>query len=66
MGQCCSVENKHSHLLEKNIDKINWDYLSANKNAIDLIKDRIEYERTLTQKQYNDLQSKIDWKNLEN
>ena len=43
---------------------INWDNLSANKNAIDLIKERIEYERTLTQKQYNDLQSKIDWRNL--
>ena len=43
---------------------INWEYLSANPNAIDLIKERIEYERTLTQKQYNDLQSKIDWKYL--
>ena len=43
---------------------INWNYLSANKNAIDLIKERIEYERTLTQNQYNDLQSKIDWRNL--
>jgi outer membrane PBP1 activator LpoA protein len=38
--------------------------LSTNPNAIDLIKERIEYEKTLTQKQYNDLQNKIDWLNL--
>ena len=28
----------HIHLLEKNLDKVDWDWLSTNPNAIDLLK----------------------------
>ena len=51
------------HLLKNNQDKINWYYLSTNPNAINLIEERIEYESTLTPKQYNNLTKfqKIDW-----
>ena len=37
------------HLLEKNLDKINWNYLSKNPNAIHLLEQNLD---------------KIDWDNL--
>ena len=45
-------------------DKLNWDRLSTNPNAIDLLEDRIKYEKTLTQERYNNLKNKINWYNL--
>jgi len=47
------------------IDKNNldWTQLSANPNAIDLLKIRIEYEKSLTPEEYNKLEErdKINW-----
>jgi hypothetical protein len=55
-------------LLKENISRsdIYWKYISSNPNAIDLIKERIEYENSLTKKEYNDLylEDKINWNNL--
>ena len=50
-------------MLKNNQDEINWYYLSENPNAINLIEERIEYESTLTPKQYNNLTrfNKINW-----
>jgi hypothetical protein len=47
--------------LEKNKDKIHWGKISINENAIDLIKERIEYELSLTIEEYNNLPRTIDW-----
>jgi|SaaInl3SG_22_DNA_1037383.scaffolds.fasta_scaffold07204_3 hypothetical protein len=41
-----------------------WNQLSANPNAIELLEDRIKYENTLTQEQYNNLNNKINWEEL--
>ena len=40
--------------------------MSGNKNAIDLIQDKIKQENNLTERQYNNLrnQYKIDWSSL--
>jgi len=46
------------------INRINWKELSANPNAIDLLKERIEYENTLYVKEYRVLKNKINWKQL--
>jgi hypothetical protein len=43
------------------IDKYGWKGLSANPNAIKMLKKRIEYEKTLTKTEYDLLESKIDW-----
>ena len=43
-------------LLEENKDKINWKLLSKNPNAIDLLDERIKYENSLTEEQYNNLE----------
>ena len=43
-----------------NIKKINWGYLSKNLNAIDLLKERIEYENSLTNEELYQLQNKIN------
>ena len=50
----------------KKLSKINWKKLSGNINAIEQLKERIEYEKTLTKKEYENLEenSKIDWFNL--
>jgi len=48
-------------LLEKNQNKIDWHNLSANPNAIKLLEKRIEYERSLTGAQLDQLKNKIDW-----
>ena len=53
-------------LLLDNKHKIHWVELCNNPSAIDLIKERIEYENSLTTKEYNDLdlEDKINWNNL--
>ena len=52
------------HLLEQNPHKIYWEFLSANPNAIDLLKDRIEYENNLFPEEYKSLKYKINWSAL--
>tara|TARA_B000000437_G_scaffold192564_1_gene151641 strand:- start:277 stop:678 length:402 start_codon:yes stop_codon:yes gene_type:complete len=46
-----------------NIEKLNLECLSKNPNAIDLLRERIEYEKSLTDEEYNKLedQDKINW-----
>jgi hypothetical protein len=46
------------------IDKLDWGYLSENPNAIDLLRDRIDFEKSLTQDEYKNLPSKINWSSL--
>ena len=55
-------------LLEKNKDKIVWSYLSSNTNpkAMKLLKERIEYEKSLSIKEYRALSNKINWSYLSN
>ena len=43
------------------IDNYGWEGLSANPNAIKILEERIEYEKTLTKTEYDSLKSKIDW-----
>ena len=58
-----STNSSMIELLKENKDKIHWNELSENEYAIDLLRDRIEYEKKLTQKEYEDLEDtdKIDW-----
>jgi hypothetical protein len=60
-----SGNSKAINILKENQDKIVWFYLSKNINqyAINLIKKRIEYEKTLTRLKYNNLNhiDKINW-----
>ena len=51
-------------LLDRNKDKIVWAYLSSNSGAIELLKERIEYEIKLKKKDYALLSNKIDWDSL--
>ena len=45
------------------LDDLNWKDLSKNINEIELLRNRIEYEKKLTQKEYEKLDDtkKIDW-----
>jgi len=43
------------------VDNYGWEGLSANPNAIKILEERIEYEKTLTKIEYDSLKSKIDW-----
>jgi hypothetical protein len=53
-------------ILENNKDLVNWKYITRNPNATELLKERAEYERTLTSKQYTNLGSnkRINWQEL--
>jgi hypothetical protein len=53
-------------LLEENMDKIVWQNLSNNSNpkAIQLLKERVEYERQLKRRHRLKLSNKIDWTSL--
>ena len=55
-------------LLEKSPDKIVWFNLSSNKNpkAVKLLKERVEYESSLSKDTYNHLTNKINWAYLSN
>lgn len=55
-------------LLEKNHDKIVWFNLSANESpkAVKLLKERVEYESSLSKDTYNHLTNKINWAYLSN
>jgi len=55
-------------LLEKIPDKIDWFNLSSNKSpkAAKLLKERVEYESSLSKDTYNHLTNKINWAYLSN
>ena len=46
------------------VDKLNWNYLSANPNAIDLLRERMNFEKKLTEEEYNKLPYQINWSAL--
>ena len=46
-------------------NRINWTTMTSNKNAIELLRDRVKYEKSLYNldiKEYNKLINKINWK----
>ena len=46
------------------VDKLNWNYLSANPNAIDLLRERMNFEKKLTEEEYKNLPYQINWSAL--
>lgn len=46
------------------LDKLNWNYLSKNPKAIDLLEKQIEIERHLSKEEYDRLPYKINWPSL--
>ena len=54
----CSSNKNVLELLKFNRDKIDWNELSGNENAIELLKERIECEKNLNKDEYKKL-SKI-------
>jgi len=66
-----SPDDLQSSLPSKNIlrygipiDKLNWQFLVKNPKAIDLIKERIDYENSLPKEEYDRLPFKINWSSL--
>jgi len=49
-----------NHRVKEKLNKISWHYMSKNQNAIELLRDRIKYEKSLGQEKYNSLQNRID------
>jgi len=43
------------------IDKLNWNYLSANPNAIYLLRERMYFENNLSEDEYKKLPYQINW-----
>lgn len=61
---CINSKNNNAiELLKENKDKINWNELSENEYAIELLRDRIECEKSLNKEEYKKI-SKINWKKL--
>jgi hypothetical protein len=58
-----STNSSMIELLKENKDKIHWNELSENEYAIDLLRDRIECEKSLSKEEYKKI-SKINWKKL--
>jgi hypothetical protein len=50
-----------NHGVKEKLNKISWHYMSKNQNTIELLRDRIKYEKSLGQEKYNSLQNRIDW-----
>ena len=46
------------------VDKLNWSGLCKNPNAIDLIRDRMDFEKNLSKEDYDRLPYKINWSAL--
>jgi hypothetical protein len=46
------------------VDKLNWSGLCKNPNAIDLIRDRMNFEKNLSKEEYDKLPYKINWSAL--
>uniref|UniRef100_A0A6C0L8U0 Uncharacterized protein n=1 Tax=viral metagenome TaxID=1070528 RepID=A0A6C0L8U0_9ZZZZ len=63
-----SANSEAIALLEKNPDKIVWLNLSSNQNpkAIKLLKERVEYENSLSIEEYRKLSNKVNWLFLSN
>jgi hypothetical protein len=63
-----SANSEAIALLEKNPDKIVWLNLSSNQNpkAIKLLKERVEYENSLSNEEYRKLSNKVNWLFLSN
>ncbi len=66
-----SPDDLESSLPSKNIlrygipnEKLNWQFLVKNPKAIDLIKERIDYENSLPKEEYDRLPFKINWSSL--
>jgi len=59
------ITNNDLTLLSK-CDNIFWEYLSANHYAVELLKKRFEYEKSLSKAEYNGLpiNHKIDWSRI--
>jgi hypothetical protein len=61
---CITSTNRNMiELLKENKDKIHWNELSENEYAIDLLRDRIECEKSLSKEEYKKI-SKINWKKM--
>jgi len=60
------LPSKNVYVLRHGIplDKLNWNYLSKNPNAIDLLEKQIEIEKHLSKEEYDRLPSKINWSSL--
>lgn len=58
-----STNSNMIELLKENKDKIHWNELSENEYAIDLLRDRIECEKSLSKEEYKKI-SKINWKKM--
>ena len=61
------LDNKRKVLLPWiNINNLYWNKLSRNPNAIDMLREKIETEKTLTGKEYYklDLCNVVDWEYL--
>lgn len=46
------------------IDKLNWNYLCKNPNAIELLSKRMDFEKGLSKDEYDRLPYKINWSSL--
>ena len=56
------LKNKRKVLLDWiKPEQLTWHNLSANPNAMELLKERVEYEDSLTIDEYENLNDKIDW-----
>src|SRR6056300_955898 len=56
------LENKRKVLVDWiEPEQLSWHNLSANPNAMELLKERVEYEDSLTTDEYKNLNDKIDW-----
>ena len=56
------LKNKRKVLLDWiKPEQLSWNNLSNNPNAMELLKERVEYEDSLTIDEYENLSEKIDW-----
>ena len=56
------LKNKRKVLLDWiKPEQLSWNNLSNNPNAMELLKERVEYEDSLTIDEYENLNDKIDW-----
>jgi hypothetical protein len=46
------------------VEKLNWSWLSENPNAIDFFRERLYFEKNLSELEYDKLPYKINWGNL--
>ncbi len=54
------------HIQDTDIEKLNWQWLSSNPNAIDLLREKMDNENKLSQEVLNkvNIKDKIDWQKL--